>query len=62
MDGKTLKTTELNEKSYLSDRVKGKLGVNGYLFVQGLDASPILVANKNSRDGSNGGWLQAAVM
>ncbi|CAH6877311.1 MSHA biogenesis protein MshQ [Vibrio chagasii] len=55
-DGQTLKTTELNEK-VISPIEQGCLESTDISFA-GFDAPPILVANKNSRDGSNGGWLR----
>ncbi|MEZ8418830.1 DUF6701 domain-containing protein [Vibrio splendidus] len=55
-DGQTLKTTELNEK-VISPIEQGCLEYTDIAFA-GFDAPPILVANKNSRDGNNGGWLR----
>ncbi|WP_373958787.1 DUF6701 domain-containing protein [Vibrio gigantis] len=55
-DGKTLKTTELSEK-VISPIEQGCLEYTDISFA-GFDAPPILVANKNSRDGNNGGWLR----
>ncbi|WP_244270924.1 DUF6701 domain-containing protein [Vibrio splendidus] len=55
-DGQTLKTTELNEK-VISPIEQGCLEYTDIGFA-GFDAPPILVANKNSRDGNNGGWLR----
>lgn len=55
-DGTTLKTTELSEK-VISPIEQGCLEYTDISFA-GFDAPPILVANKNSRDGNNGGWLR----